>query len=291
MPPKDKNWGKLSKKEVEKLSQELELEMKNKSETKQKVYNKLTNYYDFVQYCLLKLGAPIVNIELHDDQIRNVISDCLQLYSKNHFESLKEFYWIIKLSKEDVKRGYVQMPPDVLEIVDVKAPRDGLRASADLFDNIPFQIFASFSFSSYSSTASEAQDNLTMFGVSMMAIETMRSIFGNVVQYAFRQLEKKLFLYKQLKHNNVLLISGLKTVDPDDQDSDFIWDSSFLKKYAPARLGLQWAINLRKWKNVPASAGATVDADGLYEMYSALVEKLETEFRGSYTEPPRMFWG
>ena len=32
-------------------------------------YNKIETYYDFVQYVLRALGAPVINIEVADEQI------------------------------------------------------------------------------------------------------------------------------------------------------------------------------------------------------------------------------
>lgn len=286
-----KKWGKLSKQKLDEIFGESECQ-EHDSDQPLKVMNKITTPYDLVQYALRKLGAPLVNIEVDDSQIHDILTDALALYSKQHFESLRTFFWTIRISPVNVKKGYVPFPPDVLEIIDVKVPSEGLRQSSDLLDNIPYQIFNQYSYSSTSSSATDMQDSLVFYQVSRMMVETLRSVFQSVVQFQWRELEKKLYLYKRLKVGTVLLIEGSRMVDPDDPSYDYIWNSAFLKKYVTALIGRQWGVNVGlKYKNVPASAGVTLDGEKILERYDAEVKEIERELRSGWEEPCRMFWG
>jgi hypothetical protein len=285
-----KKWGQLSKQKLDEIFKESECQKHDDQSLK--VMNKITTPYDLVQYALRKLGAPVHNIEVDDFQIHDILTDALALYSKQHFESLKTFYWTVKITPANVKKGYVPFPPDVLEITDVKIPGEGLKQTSDLLDSIPFHTFTQYSYSSISSTSSDMTDNLVFYQVAMMAVETMRSVFQSIVQFQWRELEKKLYLYKRLKADTVLLIEGSRMVDPDDPSYDYIWNSAFLKKYVTALIGRQWGVNVGlKYKNVPASAGVTLDGEKILERYDAEVKEIERELRSGWEEPPRMFWG
>ncbi len=58
-----------------------------------------------VDYCLRKLGAPVLEINLDDDQIDDAVDDALQLFQERHFDGVERMYLKYKITQDDIDRG------------------------------------------------------------------------------------------------------------------------------------------------------------------------------------------
>ena len=44
---------------------------------------------ELIDYCLRKLGAPVLEINLDDDQIGDSVDDAIQLFNNRHFDGIE----------------------------------------------------------------------------------------------------------------------------------------------------------------------------------------------------------
>jgi len=58
----------------------------------------ITNRQDFKTYCLRRLGFPVIEINVDDDQVQDRIDDALQYWQDYHFDGLQKVYYIKGLS-------------------------------------------------------------------------------------------------------------------------------------------------------------------------------------------------
>ncbi len=58
-----------------------------------------------IDYCLRKLGAPVLEINVADDQIDDLVDDAIQLFNERHFDGVERMYLKYKLTQEDIDRG------------------------------------------------------------------------------------------------------------------------------------------------------------------------------------------
>ena len=52
----------------------------------------VTSRQELVDYCLRRLGHPVIEINIDDDQIEDRIDDALQFYREYHFDAVEEVY-------------------------------------------------------------------------------------------------------------------------------------------------------------------------------------------------------
>ena len=247
------------------------------------VYNRITTYEDFVQYVLRALGAPVINIEVADEQIRDRITDALQIYLEEHYDSVQDMYWVYKITAEDVKQGYVQMNPDVLDITGIWTETTSSNYDIDGLDDPQYQFFQNYWM--FGTT----QSGLIYYTMTMQELSLIRNVLNAEVQFGWRSRERRCYLYKELVENKRLLFRGNLMLDPET--SGCIWDSYWLKRYAVALVGIQWGTNLNKFSNVPTAGGATINAQEILERYTNQKQQLEEEFANKYTEPPVLMIG
>ena len=56
----------------------------------------------FKDYCLRRLGWPVIDINVDDDQVQDRIDDALQYWQDYHFDGLQKVYWIKVLTQDDI---------------------------------------------------------------------------------------------------------------------------------------------------------------------------------------------
>ena len=58
-----------------------------------------------IDYCLRQLGAPVLEINVDDDQIDDLVDDAIQYFNERHFDGVEKMYLKYKITEDDVKRG------------------------------------------------------------------------------------------------------------------------------------------------------------------------------------------
>ena len=66
---------------------------------------KPTSRQQLIDYCLRKLGAPILEINVDDDQIDDLVDDALQYFHERHFDGVERMYLKYQMTQEDIDRG------------------------------------------------------------------------------------------------------------------------------------------------------------------------------------------
>ena len=68
----------------------------------------ITNREDFTNYCLRRLGFPVIEINVDPDQVQDRVDDALQYWQDYHFDGLQKVYYIKAIQQTDVDQRYRQ---------------------------------------------------------------------------------------------------------------------------------------------------------------------------------------
>ena len=263
-------------------------------------YNKLETYTDFVDYCLKKLGSPVIDINVSPEQVMDRISDAIQYYLELDLESVARGWFIHKVTAEDVANGYLTIPPDIIDVMEVLSTNSSDASYGIMSNNDTVNTFiygdAGFGSDMYMTTyswnwwngywyngASMFSGNQSMFyySIALQYISAMKQMFNTKIEYLYRRRQRKLWFYsKPLVEGDLICFEGTQVIDPETDDS--IWDSDWLKAYATALIGIQWGTNLTKFSNIPSAGGLTINADGILARYQQEKMELEEKHRLQY---------
>ena len=58
-----------------------------------------------IDYSLRKLGAPVLEINLDDDQIDDLVDDALQYFNERHFDGVEEMFLKHEFTQDEIDRG------------------------------------------------------------------------------------------------------------------------------------------------------------------------------------------
>ena len=58
-----------------------------------------------IDYCLRQLGAPVLEINVADEQIDDLVDDTIQYFNERHYDGVEKMYLKYKITQDDIDRG------------------------------------------------------------------------------------------------------------------------------------------------------------------------------------------
>lgn len=139
----------------------------------------------FITYCKRRLGAPVLDINLDDDQIEDCVDDALNFFYDYHFDGTEKLFMKHQITAEDAARKWIYSPDAVIGVTRI-FPFDQSNASINMFD-LRYQLrlndlydFTSVSYVSYE--------------ITMQHLRTLNLLFSGTPQFRFNRKLNKLFL-------------------------------------------------------------------------------------------------
>ena len=60
-----------------------------------------------IDYCLRALGAPVVEINVDDDQVEDRVDEALQFYQHYHADAIEKVFLKHQVTSDDITNGYL----------------------------------------------------------------------------------------------------------------------------------------------------------------------------------------
>jgi hypothetical protein len=237
-----------------------------------------TSRIEFKQYCLRKLGAPVIEINVDDDQVDDRIDEALRYYWDYHFDGSDKTYYKHQVTEQNKLDKYISLPENIIGAVRVFPIADPIVRSDDLF-NIRYQI--------------ALNDLYTLTSVSMvpyyMVMEHLALISELLVgQQPIRYARHKNRLYVDMDWDKInageyLLIEAYEVIDPTVYTD--VWADRWLQNYTTAKIKYQWGSNLTKFTGMQLPGGVQFNGERILEDARQEIEKMEQEMISSYSLP------
>lgn len=237
-----------------------------------------TTRQEFKEYCLRKLGKPVIEINVDDDQVEDRIDEALRYYWDYHFDGSEKIYYKHQITQQNIDDQYINLPENIIGAVRVFPIGDPMIRSDDLF-NIRYQI--------------ALNDLYTLTSVSMvpyyMVMEHLALVSELLVgQQPIRFNRHKDRLYVDMdwgKYNvgEYLLVEAYEVVDPEVWVD--VWADRWLQNYTAAKIKYQWGSNLTKFTGMQLPGGVQFNGEKILMDAQAEIEKMEAEMISSYSLP------
>ena len=249
----------------------------------------ITSRSEFKDYCLRRLGFPVIDINVDDDQVEDRIDDAIQFFIDRHTDGTQKLYYIKRLDQTDIDNKYINLDPSVvvdssnnqLDIVGVTRvfPIQDSQSTINMFD-LRYQLrlnelydFTSASYINYTLT--------------MQHLRSLELLFTGEVPIRYNRHMRRLFVDWSWGSNEapvgtVAILECYATLDPNLYTD--MWNDRWLKQYATALIKRTWGQNLSKFKGLQLPGGVTLNADEIYssamEEIKQLEDQMESEFGG-----------
>ena len=237
-----------------------------------------TTRAEFKQYCLRKLGAPVIEINVDDDQLEDRIDEALRYYWDYHFDGSQMVYYKHQITAQDRINKYIILPDNIIGAVSIFSIADPSVRADDLF-NIRYQI--------------ALNDLYTLTSVSMipyyMVMEHLALITEMLVgkqPIRYNRHQNKLYIdmdWNSLQDGEFILVQAYEVVDPT-LFSD-VWADRWLQNYTTQKFKYQWGTNLTKFTGLQLPGGVQFNGEKILDDAAQALDKMEQEMISSYSLP------
>ena len=199
---------------------------------------KPTTRAEFKEYCLRKLGKPVIDINVDDDQVEDRIDEALAFWRDYHYDGTEMTYYKYQLTAEDLANGYIPIPQEIIGVV-------------RLFD-LGTMINGAGMFSAQYQYVLNNITTLNSGGISDYFImrtnlSLIEEVFVGKPVIRFNRHANRLFLDvggSKLSVGGWIIVEAYSIVDTPD-----VWSDRWLQNYAPCLMKENWGSNLTKYVN------------------------------------------
>ena len=238
---------------------------------------------DLVNYCKRQLGAPVLEINIADEQVDDLVDDALQIFHERDYDGLTQTFLKYKITQEDIDRGrarggtnnaagittttgtativgtavtfsfeensnYLQVPPEVLGVNKI-FKFDGSNTVTNNMFSVKYQLFLNDIYY-WGST------EILTYAMTKRYLEDIDFALSTEKMIRFNQRSDRLYLdidWASMSVDDYIIIDCYRLIDPDTHTR--VWNDSFLKRYLTALMKRQWGQNLIKFQGVKLPGG------------------------------------
>lgn len=242
-----------------------------------------TNRNEFKEYCLRKLGKPVLQINVTDEQVDDRVDEALKYYWDYHFDGSEKIYYKYQVTDTDKTNKYITLPDNIIGAVNIFPVGAALNTN-NLF-NIRYQI--------------ALNDLYTLTSISMVPyymalthIQLLEQLLVGQQPLRYNRHTNKLYLdmdWDRFDSGNYLIVEAYEVINPDVYTD--AWSDRWLARYATELIKKQWGGNIKKFGGMQMAGGITFNGQQIYDEAHDEIEKLEAEMINSYSLPSNMMIG
>tara|TARA_B100000085_G_scaffold261364_1_gene265614 strand:+ start:283 stop:1146 length:864 start_codon:yes stop_codon:yes gene_type:complete len=274
---------------------------------------------ELIDYCLRQLGAPVVEINVADEQVQDLLDDAIQMFQQRHFDGVIQTFLKYEITEADKDRAkavppgapsgrgstgmssssattsiegtsttftyyensnYLQIPSDVIGINKVYQFDQLMGVKSSNMFSLKYQMFLNDMY--YWGTT----DILT-YAMGQSYLETLNFLLNTHKAIRFNQRQDRMYLdvsYDDLIVGDYLIIDCWKVLNPNDATG--VFNDPFLKRYLTALIKRQWGQNLIKFQGVKLPGGIEFNGRQIFDDAQAELDKIEEKMLSTYEIPP-----
>ena len=281
---------------------------------------KPTTRQELKDYCLRQLGAPVLEINVADEQVDDLLDDTIQYFNERHFDGVEKTYLKYKISQEDIDRGRgaeggtVGVTTTGVGIVTTTGTSTNIAGLGTVTSNfyetsnfiqVPDSVIGiekifKFDTSSISGGMFSIKYQLFLndlyyfnsvellqYSMTKTYLEDIDMLLTTDKQVRFNQRQNRLYLdidWESQTVGNYLVIECYRAMDPENFSK--VYNDSFVKRYLTAAIKKQWGQNLIKFQGVKLPGGVELNGRAIYEDGQRELDEIRQKMSSDYELPP-----
>ena len=280
-----------------------------------------------IDYCFRKLGAPVLEINVDDDQVDDLVDDAIQLFNERHFDGVERMYLKYEITQGDIDRGIGadvagESTPNsktgvgIVTTTTTSTSIPGYGTTTTTFyENSNFlqipesvvgvhKIFK-FDTSSISGSMFSIKYQLFLndlyyfnsvellqYSMTKTRLEDIDFLLTPEAQVRFNQRQDRLYMdidWGAQTAGNFLVIDCQRALDPETFNQ--VYNDYFVKLYLTALIKRQWGQNLIKFRGVKLPGGLELNGREIYDDAERDLERIKEKMMLEYELPPLDFIG
>lgn len=239
---------------------------------------KVKNRDDLISYCMRKLGAPVIQINVDEMQVQDRINDALRMFFDYHVDGAERTYVIHKITDEDLTNKYITVPDNVLVVTNIMKTSGGNGSGFNLTNNLQMKAY-------FSDMISQSfTGGVSNYVMTKSYLNTFNSILGS----QFTLIEHNFYKRKLTVHFDWDKLTTDSTVGYEAwvaNDVDDVFGDYWLQQYATALIRKQWGYNLIKVDGMALPGGGRLNGAAILAEAKEEIADLEERMRDEFAYP------
>ena len=235
-------------------------------------------------YCLRRLGHPVVEINIDDDQLEDRIDDAFLFFQDYHFDGVERIFLKHVITATDITNGYIPIADAIIGVKKIFPLSSSSFASSSMF-NVKYQFMKDEAFNL-------SGGGLIHYDMTMKNIALMENLFTETPPITFHRHKNQLAIeinWAEVTAGNYIMVECYRILDPNTYTD--VYNDRFLKQYLTESIKQQWGTNLKKYDGVALPGGITLNGQAIYDEATEALNKLEEEVELKYELPVDFFVG
>ena len=241
-----------------------------------------------IDYCKRRLGDPVIEINVDEDQLEDRVDEALQYYQEYHSDATLRTYLKHLVTADDVANEYISLSSDITFVSKMFPVSSSFNSSFNFFD-IKYQMMLN--------DVADLQNfagDLAYYEQMQQYLSLLDMKLNGTPQVQFSRKQNRLYIFgdfadKDIKAGEYIIAEVYKIVDPNAHTS--IYNDMWLKEYTTALIKQQWGQNLIKFEGMQLPGGVMLNGRQIYDDAIGEIERLRDTIRLEHEMPPDFFVG
>ena len=236
-----------------------------------------TTRKEFKEFCLRKLGKPVIEINVDQDQVEDRIDEALSYYWDYHFDGAERTFLKHTVTQDDIDNKYFDVPEEIIGAIRVFNIGSNITSSGMFNVQYQFLLNNLHDLTNY---------NTIHFVMSMQHIQYMEEILVGAQPIRYNRHMNKLHIdtdWKRISVGQVIVLECYQIVNPEVYKD--VWKDRWLQNYATAKIKYQWGSNLTKFVGMSLPGNVQFNGEQILNDARDEIQRLEEDMITSYSLP------
>ncbi len=248
---------------------------------------KPTTRQGLIDYCLRALGAPVIEINVEDDQLEDRVDEAIQYYQEYHGDAVVRNLRKHQVTQTDIDNGYIEVPNSA-NILSINNVFNTSNSHTSGIFSVDYQIHLNDIFDLNGAHGGIVNYELTKQYMSLID----RNINGMYEMIEWSRHKNRVNFHSNTIQNmkdQYVVFDGYEAIDPETYTD--VYNDAFVKKYTTALFKRQWGANLIKFEGMVLPGGVTLNGRQIFEDAKEEIQQLEETMQLKHEMPPLDFIG
>lgn len=250
-----------------------------------------TTRTEFKEYCLRKLGEPVIKVNISIEQMDDRIDEALSYFNERHYDGSEVIYLIHEITDDEQEAGFLSLPNDVLGVTDIF--RLNMSNSGLFSTEFQYQLQDMYTGGAMSMYR---MGDVSYWYMMNAHLSLINKYFSPSRSFQYNEYTNRLTILGGLNNSTRIdggyigikaykKVLGEASVSPTAGNTERIaniYQNRWLQQYCSALFMKQWGQNLSKFQNVQLIGGVTMNGTQLAENAQLELDKLEIELDSRY---------
>lgn len=232
---------------------------------------------EFKEWCLRKLGKPVIEINVDDDQVDDRVDEAISYWNDYHFDGVEKMFLKHQLTSDDISNQYITVPENIIGVINIFDIGDALSVN-NLF-NIRYQFALNdiYDMSNY---------RLQEYMMAMQNVQFIEEMLVGKQPIRYNRHVNKLHIdmdWQRVKVGDYIVAECYQVLDQETYTD--MWKDRWLQNYASAKIKYQWGSNITKFSGMQLPGGLQFNGEQILQDAQAEIQRLEEEMISSYSLP------